>query len=154
MSKEAGLSVESAGSSSLATQLLPLITHNGHLRSSIVLLKVDWLHDEGDWDTLRSQIVELLLRSIRAGGDLLLPTSARERRHDSFFILASTDLEHARLLLQRIRERLSRLPELRSPATVMVSAKAIWLPTRSGENSMQELAAQVAERITRLTKTI
>lgn len=152
MKHEAALSGEPADSSSLAALLLPLITHNGHLRNSIVLLQVDWCHDEGDWATLRRQITELLTRSIRAGGDLLLPKFGREEGCESFFILASTDLEHAQLMLRRIRDRLSGLPDLHSSDTVTVSARGIWLPTRSGDNSIQELAAQVAERITRLTK--
>jgi GGDEF domain-containing protein len=152
MSKQAALSGEDAASS-LAILLLPLITHNGHLRGSIVLLQVDWHHHEGDWAGLRKEIMELLTRSIRAGGDLLLPTVGREERRESFFILASTDLEHAQLMLRRIRERLAGLPDLAASGTVTVSAKSIWLPTRSGDSSLEELAAAVAERITRSAKS-
>lgn len=138
--------------SPLAALLLPVITQNGHLRSSVVLLQVEWQHHKGDWADVRKQLMELLTRSIRAGGDLLLPTLGGEEKRESFFILASTDLEHAQVILRRIRERLSDLPGLASPGTVTVSAKGIWLPTRSGDALLSELTEQVAERITRLAK--
>jgi len=139
-------------SSALSDLLLPVITENGHLRSSVVLLQVEWHRQPGDWDELRKQILEMLRRSIRAGGDLLLPASACSPTRESFFILASTDLEHAQLMLRRIRERLAGLSELASCGSVSVSARGIWLPTRSGETSLEELTAQVAEKITRLAR--
>lgn len=149
MSTQAGLSEEPASEPSLATLLLPFLTHNSHLRSPVVLLQVEWIHESGDWASLRTHMIKLLTRSIRAGSDLLLPAVGGETR-ESFFILASTDLQHAQIMLRRIRERLSGLPDL--VGSVTVSARCIWLPTRSPETSFQELTAQVAEQIARLTK--
>ena len=135
----------------IACQLLPVIAHNGQLRSSIVLIQVETEKIEipdHDWPGTRDGILEVLRGCIRAGGDLLLPITSRGRNCESFLVVASIDLERAQIMLQRIRERMSgaSLPGLHS---IKVSAKGIWLPNRSGSESLASLSREIAEEIMR-----
>lgn len=67
-----------------------------------------------------------------------------------FFIVASTDLERAQIMLRRIRDRLDRSVELRMNSTIDVSARGIWLPNRTGTGKLEDLVQEVAGRVTEM----
>jgi anti-sigma regulatory factor (Ser/Thr protein kinase) len=139
---------------SLPKLLFPVITEQGRLRESIVLVEVDLLplpgRAMGNWGDLRRRCREILEHCIYADKDLVLPAIGSASTRHMFFIVASTDLERAQIMLRRIRDRLDRSVELKMNSTIAVSARGIWLPNRTGTEKLEDLVKEVADRVTEM----
>lgn len=142
---------------SLPKLLFPVITEQGRLRESIVLVEVDLLplpgRAIGNWQDLRRRCREILEHCIYADKDLVLPAMGSASTRHMFFIVASTDLERAQIMLRRIRDRLERSVELKMNSTIKVSARGIWLPNRTGTEKLEDLVQEVADRVTDMALT-
>jgi signal transduction histidine kinase len=139
---------------SLSKLLFPVITEQGRLRESIVLVEVDLLplpgRAMGNWEDLRRRCRDILEHCIYADKDLVLPAMGSASTRHMFFIVASTDLERGQIMLRRIRDRLDRSVELKMNSTIEVSARGIWLPNRTGTEKLEDLVQEVADRATEM----
>ena len=82
-----------------------------------------------------------------------MPAMGTATTPQMFFIVASTDLERAQIMLRRIRDRLDRSVELKMNSNVEVSARGIWMPTRTGSETLDAMVREVAERVTDMALT-
>ena len=140
---------------SLPKLLYPVITEQGRLRESLVLLQVDVTplpsaRGGHDWRNIKRLAWEVLQHCVYyVDKDMVLPTMANRSKGESFFILASTDLEGANIMLRRIRYQLERCAELTAGCALQLSAQDIR-PTRSNGESLEQLVNSVSERVTQI----
>ncbi|MFZ0287299.1 MAG: ATP-binding protein, partial [Terriglobales bacterium] len=111
---------------SLPKLLSPVIVHAGQIRDHIVLVKVELTPlskaPRADWRETWQRALETLRRCVYLDKDLVLPPMGGSAAAQSFFVVASTDLERAGIMMARIRGQLERSPDLRASATLSVSA--------------------------------
>ncbi len=111
---------------SLPKLLSPVIVHAGRIRDHIVLVKVELTPlskaPRADWREIWQRALETLRRCVYLDKDLVLPPMGGSAAAQSFFVVASTDLERAGIMMARIRGQLERSPDLRASATLSVSA--------------------------------
>jgi hypothetical protein len=141
---------------SLPKLLHPVITHDGQLRSAMVLVRLDVQPKttpvRGNWKEVCKKTRDLLERCVYLDKDLVLPPMTTAGPEQSFFVVASTDLERSAIMLKRIREQLQKMEELNSCGTFDVSAMEIPLPDASDGVSLYLQVQEVAERVTTMAK--
>lgn len=137
---------------SLAKLLQPVVTHEGQLRSAIVLVRLDLQPrtrpPRGNWREVCKKTRNLLERCVYLDKDLVLPPLTTAGPEQSFFVVASTDLQRSAVMLKRIREQLQKVEELNASGTFEVSAAEIPLPDSSDGVSLYLQVQEVAERVT------
>jgi signal transduction histidine kinase len=136
---------------SLGKLLTPLITHQGRLRDALVLIKVE-VSSPSTTSAFRRKATgqlyrEILQRCIYLDRDLVLPGLGNSKPDEIFFIVASTTLELAEIMMTRIREQLGSSPELKA-GVLKVSASSLEVPVAEGEFQLEKLVLQVAEHVT------
>jgi hypothetical protein len=132
-----------------------VVTYQDRLRSDFVLVRLQLRPNSkpprGNWKEVCSRSLELLERCVYLDKDLVLPPVAISGPEQSYFVVASTDLERAEIMMTRIRGQLGNLPELNAAGTFEVSASAIRVREASTSGSLQkqleELSATVAEMV-------
>jgi signal transduction histidine kinase len=137
---------------SLPKLLQPVITHEGQLRNAIVMVRLDLQPrtrpPRGNWKEVCKKTRDLLERCVYLDKDLVLPPMTSPGPEQSFFVVASTDLERSAVMLKRIREQLQKVEELVISGTFEVSAVEIPLPDTSDGASLYLQVQEVAERVT------
>jgi signal transduction histidine kinase len=137
---------------SLAGLLTPVIIHQGRLREALVLIKVEVSPPPGTSAFRRKAASlccrEVLQHCIYVDRDLVLPGLGNSEPDEIFFIVASTTLQRAEVMLTRIREQLEGCPELKASGAFNVSASSLELPTAHDEVQLEKLVLQVAEHVT------
>jgi signal transduction histidine kinase len=140
---------------SLAKLLSPVITYKNQLRESLVLVKVELRPrtkpPRGNWKEVCSLTLELLQRCVYLDKDLVLPPIASSSPLQTFFVVASTDLNHSEIMVARIREQLAKLTELKASGDFDVSASAISLADLPAEKVESQVAG-VADRVTEMIR--
>ena len=146
---------------SLPKLLLPVIVHNGELRPAIALVRVDLAPiskpARGNWKETCHQALELLQRCVYVDKDLVLPAMNKSGLEETFFVVASTDMAHVDIMLTRVSEQLSALPQLKASGTTQVTAQAVPLESVLMESAkrpmkLQEQVQIVADRVTEMIK--
>jgi signal transduction histidine kinase len=140
---------------SQARLLSPVIIHQGQLRESIVLVRVELTPlskpPRGNWKETCQQCLELLRRCVYVDKDLVLPPMGTSGPNEKFFVVASTDMERVNIMLTRVREQIGALPQLQTSATLRVTANPVLLaPTaevQTVEQQVQAVADQVSEMV-------
>ena len=137
---------------SLANLLMPLITHQGRLRDDLVLIKVE-TNSPSTVSTFRQKAAsprcrEILQHCIYPDRDLVLPGLGNSEPDEMFFIVASTTLELAEIMMTRIREQLEGCPEVKASGVFKVSSSSLELPPTEGEVQLEKMVQQVADRVT------
>jgi hypothetical protein len=140
---------------SLARLLEPVITYSGRLRDDLVLVGVELSAAAGaiaaSWRDTCQKCLERLQRSVFIDKDLVLPPMPVVGPKQTFFVVASTDMERVTIMIKRIREQLQKCaPELEGEGRLQMAAQPIPLP-RAGSDSVDVLLQQVAGEITDLT---
>jgi sigma-B regulation protein RsbU (phosphoserine phosphatase) len=140
---------------SLAKLLSPVIVQEGQIRDHIVLVKVDLaplsktLH--GNWREVWQQALETLRRCVYLDKDLVLPPMGGSAAAQTFFVVASTDLKHAGIMMARIRGQFERHQELQATASLVISAVPVdFTPPPTGtplDKQVQTIANRVTEII-------
>jgi signal transduction histidine kinase len=114
---------------SLAKLLFPVITLKGHLRESLVLVRVELTPRtralRGSWKEVCGESLERLRHCVHVDKDLVLPPMESSGAEENFFVVASTDMERATIMMARIYEQLGALPKLKASGTLRVTAEAI-----------------------------
>jgi signal transduction histidine kinase len=130
---------------SLEQLLAPVIVHQGCLRPALVLVGIELAPrtnpPRGDWRETWQQGLEILRRCVHLDKDLVLPPMWESGATETFFVVASADMEHAGIMTARIREQLERVPDLKTRGTLTITAAPVEMGTL---DSSQPLAAQIA----------
>lgn len=139
---------------SLPKLLEPVITQEGRLRDALVLVRLDLLprtHPaRGNWKETCTKARSLVERCVYLDKDLVLPPMTTPGPEQTFFIVASTDLERSAIMLKRIREQLEKLEDLKTNGLFELSVLEIPLPDTSSQTSLYLQVQEVAERITEM----
>jgi signal transduction histidine kinase len=129
---------------SLAKLLFPVITHEGHLRENIVLVRVELTPLSkalrGSWKETCQKCLEILRQCIYVDKDLVLPPLETSGSVETFFVVASADMQNVGIMMDRIRAQVGGLPRLNSSGTLRVTAEMI--PT-SGADQKKDVEHQV-----------
>jgi sigma-B regulation protein RsbU (phosphoserine phosphatase) len=140
---------------SLSKLLFPVITDQGRLRASIVLVKVELTpmspnsaaNSAGQWKQVCLQCLDLLRHCVYLDKDLVLPAMGSASRSEIFFIAASTPMEGAEIMMKRIRDLLERCLELQASSVFSVSATPVHLPSPESREPLDKLVQEVADGI-------
>ncbi|HTR24804.1 MAG TPA: hybrid sensor histidine kinase/response regulator [Terriglobales bacterium] len=136
--------------------LFPLVTHQNRLRDSFVLARLDLRPrsktSRGNWKETCSRCLDLLQRCVYLDKDLVLPPLAAPGPTRSYFVMASTDLGRAEIMMSRIRGQMAKMPELIANGEFEVSAEAVPLPNLLAASTLEEQVAAVAERVTEMVR--
>jgi sigma-B regulation protein RsbU (phosphoserine phosphatase) len=145
----------------LSKLLFPLITHENRLRDALVLMRLDLRPrakaPRGNWKETCSRALALLQRCVYLDKDLVLPPMAAPGHGQSFFVVASTDVDRAEIMMARVRGQMEKMPELKASGEFEVSATAVPFTSPSGKESFDGLSldkqvAAVADRITEMVR--
>ncbi|MGB9074982.1 MAG: hybrid sensor histidine kinase/response regulator [Terriglobales bacterium] len=142
---------------SLGKLLFPVISKDGALREAIVLVKVNLRArshpPRGNWKETARRCLELLQRCVYLDKDVVLPPMTTSRPEQTFFVVASTDLTRAEIMMARIRGQLEKLPDLMASCELEVSASAVPLPEFAAGHSLEEQVQEVADRVTEMARS-
>ncbi len=137
---------------SLAKLLLPVITHKGRLRDSLVLVRVELTplsqSLRGSWRETCQQCLELLRLCIYVDKDLVLPRMGTSGPVETFFVVASTDMEKVKIMMDRIRSQIGALPKLKTSGTMRVTAEVIPGPPAVDPRTLEQQVWGIADYIT------
>ena len=143
---------------SLAKLLAPVITYQDGLRPDFVLVRVELTPasnpPRGNWKETWQQGLDILRRCVYLDKDLVLPPMGTSGTSETFFVVASTDLERSGIMTTRIREQLERVPDLKSKCTVTIATVRLELPSDRGEG-LERQVQTVADCVTQtILKTL
>ncbi len=142
---------------SLARLLAPVITHQDRLRPSFVLVRVDLAPlsnpPRGNWKETWQQGLEILRRCVYLDKDLVLPPMGTSGAAETFFIVASTDLQRSGIMITRIREQLERVTDLKNKCTLTVTTVPVELPSGILGETLERQVQTVADCITQMILT-
>jgi signal transduction histidine kinase len=135
---------------SLAKLLSPVVTYEGSLRSSFVLvqvgLKPSSIPPRGNWQETWHLCLDTLRRCVYLDKDLVLPPVGASGASETFFVVASTDIERSGIMTRRIREQLERIADLGSKAALTITATPIE-PALTAGQSLDEQVQAVADYV-------
>lgn len=141
---------------SLPKLLFPVITYHGRLREAFVLVRVDVRPNvqpmRGNWKEVCKHSRELLERCVYLDKDLVLPPMTTAGSEQTFFVVASTDLERSQIMMTRIREQMDKLPDLKACGSFEVSAAAVPSSDLPVETSLQQQVEEVAKRVAEIAR--
>ncbi|MGC1371532.1 MAG: hybrid sensor histidine kinase/response regulator [Candidatus Sulfotelmatobacter sp.] len=139
---------------SLAKLLAPVITYQDQLRPAFVLVRVELLPQStppgGYWKEVWQQCLEVVRRCVYLDKDLVLPPMGTAGSSETFFIVASTDLQRSGIMTKRIREQLERVDHLQEKCTVEIATLPIQLPAHSADESLEHQVQGVADCVTQM----
>jgi len=141
---------------SLPKLLLPVITHDDKLRDALVLVRVDLRPrskpPRGNWKEVCKQSRQLLERCVYLDKDLVLPPMTTPGAEQTFFVVASTDLVRAEIMMNRIRGQMAKLAELQASGDFSVSAAAVPLPDDRIGYTIEQEVAEVSACVTDMAR--
>ena len=137
---------------SLAKLLLPVITLQGRLRESLVLVRVELTplakSLRGSWKETCQRCLELLRRCIYVDKDLVLPPTGSSGPIETFFVVASTDMARVAVMMDRIRGQVGALPQLKNSGTLRVTAETIPGAPAADARTLEQQVWGVADYVT------
>ena len=143
---------------SLAKFLFPVITDQGHLRHSIVLITAEIASQlplgVGDWRGISQRCQELLQLCVLPGEGIVVPTMENAGQVGTFLIVASTDEHGAKLLMERVRNQLRHCDKLKACGVFKVSARPVTLPSAETNSPLETLVQTVADKITEMAASV
>jgi len=139
---------------SLAKLLLPVIAQQGRLREAIVLVRVELTPLtralRGSWKETCQRCLELLRRCIYVDKDLVLPPTGTTGPVETFFVVASTDMMRVTIMMDRIRDQIGALPQLKTSGTLRVAAEPIPGPPPADSRTLEQQVWGVADYVTEI----
>jgi phosphoserine phosphatase RsbU/P len=139
---------------SLTKLLLPVAVHQSRLREAIVLVAVELTSKSStprvNWKETCQSCLETLRRCVYLDKDLVLPPVMDPGPKQTYFVIASTDLERAEIMITRTREQLEKCGDLKTSGSLTITATKIPLPAQNSgsvEHQVQEVANSVTEMI-------
>jgi signal transduction histidine kinase len=139
---------------SLAKLLFPVITHQGQLRSELALVRIELTplskSLRGVWKETCQQSLEVLRRCIFVDKDVVLPPTGSNGPIQTFFVLSSIDLTKAAILMDRIREQVGKLPQLKASGIMRVIAEKIPAVPVADPRTVEQQVWGVADYVTEI----
>ena len=136
---------------SLPKLLKPVIIHEAKLRNAFVLLRVDlrpsFNPPRGNWRETCRQCLELLQRCVYVDKDLVLPAMAGNGPVETFFVVASTDMQRVEIMISRVKEQLGAVASLKNSGAIEVSAAPIPVVLTPEIWMLDEQVDEVAETV-------
>jgi signal transduction histidine kinase len=137
---------------SLAKLLLPVIAHQGKLREAIVLVRVELTplskSLRGSWKETCQKCLERLRLCIFVDKDLVLPPMGTSGPVQTFFVVASTGMDGVGIMMDRIRDQVGAVPQLKASGTLGVTAEAIPGPPAGDPRTLEQQVWGVADYVT------
>ncbi|MGD0416837.1 MAG: HAMP domain-containing sensor histidine kinase, partial [Terriglobales bacterium] len=137
---------------SLAKLLSPVITHQGRLRDALVLVRVELTPRSkamrGSWKETCQRCLERLRRCIFVDKDLVLPPMGNSGAVETFFVVACTSMEGVSIMMDRIRDQVGALPQLKASGTLRVAAEPIPGPPTADARTLEQQVWGVADYVT------
>jgi len=134
---------------SLAKLLLPVVTYRGALRQAFVLVEVELKpvsrRPMGNWKEICETCLETLRRCVYLDKDLVLPPMGSSGTSETFFVVASTDMQRSGIMTTRIREQLQRVANLEGAASLTITTCPVDLSPISPQSSVEQQVEQVAD---------
>jgi hypothetical protein len=135
-------------------KLLLVITHKGRLRESIVLVRVELTPLStalrGSWKETCQKCLEILRACIYLDKDLVLPQLETGGAEETFFVVASTDIEHVNILVDRIHNQVGALPKLKASGTMKVTVESIPGPPAADPRTVEQQVWGVADCVSEI----
>ena len=139
---------------SLAKLLFPVITHLGRLREDIVLVRVELTPLckvlRGSWKEVCERCLEKLHQCIYVDKDLVLPPTENSGAGETFFVVASTDMNRVNIMMDRIRDQVGALPKLKAGGTLRVTAEPIPRPPAADARTLEQQVWGIADYVTEI----
>lgn len=139
---------------SLAKLLAPVVTYQDRLRSAFVLVRIELAPlshpPRGNWKETCQQSREILERCVYLDKDLVLPPIGTSGDAETYFVVASTDLQQSAIMTTRIREQLERVSELKSKCTLNIAAAPVELTSEPADESLDQQIQNLAACITNM----
>jgi hypothetical protein len=138
---------------SLGRLLLPVISHLGSLRPSIVLIRIELTplkELRGTWKETCRRCLEALRRCIYVDKDLILPPMGTSGPIEEFFVVASTDMDRVGVVIDRIRDQIGGLPQFQTSGTLRITAEKIPGPLPTDSRILELQVLDVADRVTEM----
>jgi len=140
---------------SLAKLLAPVVVYQERVRPAFVLVRVELAPltnpPRGNWRETWQQCLEILRRCVYLDKDLVLPPMWASGSTETFYVLASTDMERAGIMTTRMREQLERIVDLKTKGTLTITTSPVELesvdPSQSLEKQVEAVAGRVNEMI-------
>lgn len=136
---------------SLAKLLFPVITCQEEMRAAVCLLEIDLKPrskpPRGNWKEICKHVREVLERCVYLDKDLVLPFMAASGQEQALFVVASTDIEHSPIMMDRIRGQFEKMEELKLAADFDIKASEVPLPDKASAISLEQQVQTVADRI-------
>jgi hypothetical protein len=143
---------------SLTKLLLPVISCDGRLRDAITLLRVELVPVSApprtNWKDVCWQSRHALRRCVYLDRDLIVPIMGNAGCGETFFVVASTDMKGAAMMMKRIHDQLEASAGLRASAVLKVSATPVLLPAFEEGTPLEELVQVVADQIVEMIKLV
>jgi signal transduction histidine kinase len=137
---------------SLPKLLLPVVTYQERLRPAFVLVRVDLKPLSqpplGNWRETCQRCLETLQRCVYPDRDLVLPPMGTAGPSETFFVVASTDIDHVEIMTTRIREQLERMTDLKTKGTLTITTFPVLLPPADPAKSLDMQVQGLAECVT------
>jgi len=137
---------------SLAALLLPVISYRGRLREALVLVRVELTplsnSPRGSWKETCQRCLDVLRLCIYVDKDLVLPRMGTSGRVENFFVVASTDMQRVGIMMDRIRDQVGALPQLKVSGTLRVTAEPILGPPADDPRILEQQVWGVADHVT------
>jgi hypothetical protein len=142
---------------SMAKLLAPQITHQDRLRPAFVLVSIELTPlsnpPRGNWKETWRQCLEIVQGCVYLDKDLVLPPMGTSGTTETFFVVASTDLQCSGTMTVRIREQLERVGDLKTKCTLTITTVPVELPIPGPDESLEQQVQTVADRVAQLILT-
>jgi signal transduction histidine kinase len=139
---------------SLAKLLAPVVIYQDRLRPAFVLVRIELTPvsnpPRGNWKETWQQCLEILRRCVYLDKDLVLPPMGTSGTTETFFVVASTDLQSSGTMTTRIREQLERVDDLKSKCTLTLTTVPVEIPLPHPNESLEQGVQTVANCVTQL----
>jgi hypothetical protein len=127
------------------------------LRPAFVLVRVEITPlsnpPRGNWKEMRQQCLETLRRCVYLDKDLVLPPMGTSGTIETFFVVASTDLQRSGIMTTRIREQLERVSDLKTKCTLTITTVPVELPSDNPGGTLEQQVQTLAGHVTQMILT-
>jgi Histidine kinase-, DNA gyrase B-, and HSP90-like ATPase len=139
---------------SMAKLLAPVMTYQNRLRPSFVLVRVDLKPlinpPRGNWKETWQQCLEIVQRCVYLDKDLVLPPMETSGATETFYVVASTDMQRSGIMTTRIREQLDRVPDLKTKCSITITTVPVELPAEPAGATLEQQVESVAGCVTQM----
>jgi hypothetical protein len=101
----------------------------------------------GRWKDTCEKSLELLRRCIYVDKDLVLPPTGASSPIETFFVIASTDMEKVKIMTERIQTHVGALPQLKTAGTVRVSVEPVPKPSAADSMTVEQQVWVIADYV-------